>query len=174
MESTKLYEEDAFRFLRRQKAASVDLIVTDPPYESLEKHRKKATTTRLKVSKASSNVWFSTVSNERLDELMLLLFKVLKRDSHCYVFCDSETLFLLKPAGEKVGFKFWKPIIWDKLKIGMGYHYRSRYEFIIFFEKGKRKLNIFFYSGYFGSFSSLSRIPLSKTVISYKNFCGSK
>ncbi|RKZ81789.1 MAG: hypothetical protein DRQ39_11460 [Gammaproteobacteria bacterium] len=25
--------------------------------------------------------------------------------------------------------------------IGMGYHYRARYEFILFFEKGKRKLN---------------------------------
>ena len=23
----------------------------------------------------------------------------------------------------------------------MGYHYRARYEFILFFEKGKRKLN---------------------------------
>ena len=27
------------------------------------------------------------------------------------------------------------------MKIGMGYHYRARYELILFFEKGKRKLN---------------------------------
>jgi len=40
-----------------------------------------------------------------------------------------------------VGFKFWKPLVWDKMKIGMGYHYRARYEFVLFFEKGKRKLN---------------------------------
>src|SRR5262249_20654322 len=38
------------------------------------------------------------------------------------------------------GFKFWKPLIWDKRTIGMGYHYRARYECILFFEKGKRKL----------------------------------
>ena len=31
--------------------------------------------------------------------------------------------------------------MWDKKKIGMGYHYRARYEFILFYEKGKRKLN---------------------------------
>lgn len=31
--------------------------------------------------------------------------------------------------------------MWDKKKIGMGSHYRARYEFIVFFEKGKRKLN---------------------------------
>jgi site-specific DNA-methyltransferase (adenine-specific) len=44
-------------------------------------------------------------------------------------------------SAEAAGFKFWKPLIWDKCAIGMGYHYRARYEFILFFEKGKRKLN---------------------------------
>jgi site-specific DNA-methyltransferase (adenine-specific) len=39
------------------------------------------------------------------------------------------------------GFRFWKPLVWDKCSIGMGYHYRARYEFILFFEKGKRRLN---------------------------------
>lgn len=50
-------------------------------------------------------------------------------------------MFIVKPLAEKAGFKFWKPLIWDKKRIGMGYHYRARYEFILFFEKGKRKLN---------------------------------
>ena len=31
--------------------------------------------------------------------------------------------------------------MWDKRTIGMGYHYRARYELILFFEKGKRRLN---------------------------------
>jgi len=31
--------------------------------------------------------------------------------------------------------------VWDKCTIGMGYHYRARYELILFFEKGKRRLN---------------------------------
>ena len=50
-------------------------------------------------------------------------------------------MFVAKPIAEKLGFKFWKPIVWDKCAIGMGYHYRARYEFILFFEKGKRKIN---------------------------------
>ena len=69
------------------------------------------------------------------------MYRVLRKNSHFYLFCDQETAFAIKPIGEKVGFKFWKPIVWDKKKIGMGYHYRARYEFILFFEKGKRKLN---------------------------------
>jgi site-specific DNA-methyltransferase (adenine-specific) len=66
---------------------------------------------------------------------------VLKPDTHFYLFCDAETMFVAKPEAERVGFKFWKPLVWDKRTIGMGYHYRARYEFILFFEKGKRKLN---------------------------------
>lgn len=134
-------EEDAFEWLERRPSKSLDLIVTDPPYESLEKHRAKGTTTRLKVSDGSSNEWFSTIPNARLPELFQQLYRVLRDDRHCYFICDQETMFVAKPAAEAAGFKFWKPLIWDKVTIGMGYHYRARYEVILFLEKGKRKLN---------------------------------
>lgn len=137
----RLSQYDAISWLKSIESGSVDLVVTDPPYESLEKHRKIGTTTRLKQSKSSSNIWFEILPNEKLEALMHELYRVLKKNTHCYIFCDQETMFYLKPIGEKVGFKFWKPIVWDKQRIGMGYHYRARYEFILFFEKGKRKLN---------------------------------
>lgn len=132
---------DAVEGLLKLPDESVDLIITDPAYESLEKHRKVGTTTRLKHSKASSNDWFTIFPNSRFPELFRECYRVLKRDRHMYLFCDQETMFIAKPEGERAGFKFWKPIIWDKVKIGMGYHYRARYECILFFEKGKRKLN---------------------------------
>ena len=126
--SFTIYQQDAVSWLRSLPEASIDLLITDPPYESLEKHRKIGTTTRLSVSKSSSNQWFEIFPNDRFEELF-------------YLFCDQETAFIVKPLAEAAGFKFWKPIIWDKVRIGMGYHYRARYEFILFFEKGKRKLN---------------------------------
>lgn len=132
---------DAVEWLKTLPSGSVDLLVTDPPYESLEKHRKIGTTTRLKVSKSSSNEWFAIFPNSRFDELLTEMYRVLKNNRHMYIFCDQETMFHLKPVAEKVGFKFWKPIVWNKMAIGMGYHYRAKYEFILFFEKGKRKLN---------------------------------
>lgn len=136
----QLTQGDAVAWLRTLPAASVDLVITDPPYESLEKHRAIGTTTRLKHSKASSNDWFSIFPNARFPELFAEVFRVLKKDTHFYLFCDPETMFVAKPLAEQAGFKFWKPLIWDKLKIGMGYHYRARYECVLFFEKGKRKL----------------------------------
>lgn len=132
---------DAVACLRAIPDASVDLIVTDPAYESLEKHRAIGTTTRLTHSKASSNDWFSVFPNSRFPHFFRECFRVLRRDRHFYMFCDAETMFVAKPIGEAAGFKFWKPIVWDKQEIGMGYHYRSRHEFVLFFEKGKRKLN---------------------------------
>jgi site-specific DNA-methyltransferase (adenine-specific) len=140
MSEVNLTCADAVTWLRTLPAASVDLVITDPPYESLEKHRAVGTTTRLKISKSSSNAWFAVFPNARFPELFVEIYRVLKPNTHFYLFCDPETAFIAKPMAEAAGFRFWKPLVWDKKSIGMGYHYRSRYEFILFFEKGKRRL----------------------------------
>lgn len=125
---------DVFDRLATLPDACVDLVVTDPPYASLEEHRKRGTTPRLVD-------WFPVIPNERFPEIFEQLHRVLKPNTHCYVMCDQKSAFVFKPMGEAAGFKFWKPIVWDKMRMGMGYHYRARYEFILFFEKGKRALN---------------------------------
>src|SRR5687767_1815202 len=131
---------DAVEWLRGVPNESVDLLVTDPAYESLEKHRAVGTTTRLKHSKASSNDWFTVFPNARFRELFVEVWRVMRKNTHFYLYCDQETAFVAKPIAEEVGFKFWKPLVWHKVSLGMGYHYRSTYELILFFEKGKRKL----------------------------------
>jgi len=132
---------DAVDWLRGIPNGEIDLLCTDLPYESLEKHRAVGTTTRLSHSKASSNDWFAIFPNSRFEEIFVEVHRVLAKNAHFYFFCDQETMFVAKPIAEKVGFKFWKGIVWDKVLIGMGYHYRCRHEMILFFEKGKRKLN---------------------------------
>jgi len=136
----RIAQLDAIEWLCALPSGSVDCVITDPAYESLEKHRAKGTTTRLKVSDGSSNQWFPIFPNERFPTLMAAVYRVLKRDSHFYMMCDQETAFFAKPLAEAAGFTFWKPLVWDKCTIGMGYHYRARYEFVMFFEKGKRRL----------------------------------
>ncbi len=128
-------------WLQELPGESVDLVITDPAYESLEKHRAVGTTTRLKHSKSSSNDWFTIFPNARFGELFREVHRVLRDDTHFYLLCDAETMFVAKPAAEEAGFRFWKPLVWDKCTIGMGYHYRARYELILFFEKGKRRLS---------------------------------
>ena len=146
---------DAFDLLRTLAPESVDLVVTDPPYESLELHRSRGTTTRLTTN------WFATVPDARLPELLQLVYRALRVDRHFYLFCDEVTADVIKqqqgitgarqPNGARrcsSGFLYWKEIIWAKTTLdgtrirgGTGYHYRASCERVLFFEKGKRALN---------------------------------
>src|SRR4051812_7563956 len=85
--TTPLFEisnADALAWLRELPGESVDLLITDPPYESLEKHRAVGTTTRLKHSKSSSNDWFQVFPNEKFGELFEQVYRVLKPNRHFY------------------------------------------------------------------------------------------
>lgn len=72
-------------------AGCVGLTISDPPYESLDRQRATGTTTRLKESKASSNPWFASFPNTGYFALFEELHRVQALNTHCYVFCDSET-----------------------------------------------------------------------------------
>lgn len=130
----KLFREDCVEWLGSLPRDSVDLCVTDPAYESLEKYRAIGTTTRL------TNEWFPIFPNARFVEFFRELYRVMKRNTHVYVFTDVETMFVVRPVAELAGFTWWDPLVFDKIDIGMGYHYRKRYEMICFLEKGKRRL----------------------------------
>lgn len=148
-------ESDAVEFVKSLPNDSINLVLTDPAYESLERWRSLGTTTRLKHSKGSSNDWFQTFPNNRYDELFKEFYRVLKPGSHLYMFCDEETRDLIctgyspqtnksvdvigLPPLIKAGFKYWKSLVWHKMENGMGYHYRACHEFIIMAEKVIRK-----------------------------------
>lgn len=105
---------DAIELLRALPDDSVDLMITDPAYESLEKHRAKGTTTRLKQSKASSNEWFPIFRNHLYQAFFTELYRVMKPCTHAYVFCDETTDDVIKPIAREVGFWVWKSVIWVK------------------------------------------------------------
>lgn len=134
-ERVRIDQADAVAWLEALPSESVDLIVTDPAYESLEKHRNHGTTVRLQD-------WFEIFRNDRFPSLLYAMRRALRPNAHCYVLCDQETGFHLVELNRRLGiFTFHKAIVWDKVTIGMGYHYRARHEWILFFEKGKRRLN---------------------------------
>jgi site-specific DNA-methyltransferase (adenine-specific) len=150
---------DAFEAMKLMPDGVVDLVVTDPPYASLEKYRdSKARIRKYEREKAAGTLtgtriprlreWFPIMPNERFPELLAELYRVMAPDSHCYIFCDDETSDVIKAAcvamaaerGDKGAFTWWKRIVWDKLHRGQGYHYPNQHEFVVFLEKGKRKL----------------------------------
>lgn len=162
------YLVDAVEGLKRLPDGSVDLILSDPAYCSMEKHRAVGSTTRLKRSDASSNDWFPVVQFDYFDEYMRQCHRVLKRGSYMFTMCDDETSDELKPRIVAAGFTWRRRLVWFKHSenpqpqkcefcrsemccrvcgtqrmehnpmMGMGYPFRRAYEFIIFAEKGKR------------------------------------
>jgi site-specific DNA-methyltransferase (adenine-specific) len=76
-------------------------------------------------------------------QVMMAFDQLLKRNAHCYVMADGEYMpILLNWAREgELCFNYSKPLVWDKVNQGMGYHWRGRHEYIVMLEKGKRRLN---------------------------------
>lgn len=129
----QLNRVDVFEYLAGLDDGSVDCIFTDPPYESLEKHRARGTTPRCVD-------WFDVIENDQFGPLLIEFARVLRASCHCYVMCDEETLFVLQPAALAAGFDWKRAIVWDKLTIGMGYNYRVCHEFVGFMKnKGRNR-----------------------------------
>lgn len=162
-----MHQGDSWELMKTLPDACVDLIITDPPYDSMEKHRSRGTTTRLKESKSSSNVWFETVPTNYFPPFLTECYRVLKKKRYIFLMCDPDTQFVLHPLFLEAGFDLKTPLIWAKqtknkttvkcscgeeiickscgvahkdnhLAMGMGYPFRRSYEVIMFGRKGRR------------------------------------
>jgi site-specific DNA-methyltransferase (adenine-specific) len=166
-----LVRGDCIDSLRAMQDCSVDLIITDPGYESIEKHRYGGKKNIRKMS-TKDGWWSKPFPNARYAELFSEYYRVLKEGSHLYIFSDTITKSILLsgydpdeqkrifdvPPFVSAGFKFGNDLVWvktkkiysgsdperlrrDKIAIKMGYHYRKAKEYVLFFKKGKRKIS---------------------------------
>ena len=123
-----LIEGDARSFLAGLQSESIDLVVTDPPYEFAGGRRRED--------------WFEDLPDDAWTGVLAELHRVLCPDRHAYVFCDRRTHRVFDAAAREAGFRVHEPLIWDKDWIGTGAGpWRSRYELILFLEKGHRAGN---------------------------------
>lgn len=169
--SYQLLIGDSLDIIKNMNDNSVDLIVTDPAYESLEKHRSIGTTTRLKGE------WFDVISNDKLAQFVVELARVLKPDGHCYIMCDQETHYVIRDVcmamqaqkpKPKNAFAWKKFLVWDKVNMGTGYSWRAQHEVICFLEKGYRRLNSNSWSDVLKHKKVYNGYPTEKPVSLYK------
>lgn len=140
-----IYHGDFHEVMSTFEPESFDAIVTDPPYWTLDKHRSTGTTTRLggHQDPQQRKGWFDTINEAQLRSLMDNAWMLLKENCHAYIMSDGQTLkWILAMASDDEDWSNCKPIVWDKVNIGMGYHYRCQHEFFVMLDKGKnRRLN---------------------------------
>ena len=136
-----IQKKDYQEFLSGIENESVDMVFTDPPYWTLNKWRNVGTTTRLggNGDKSKQKGWFETIDEQGLLLLMESIFRVLKKNRHAFIMCDGQTLRYVLNNAETIGFTYAKPLVWDKVSLGMGYHFRNRHEFVVMLDKGKNR-----------------------------------
>lgn len=125
----RLVEQDARLWLPTLPDEHVDLIVTDPPY-------------RFDRGNTYFRRWFAELDDDEWPVIFGQLYRVLRSNAHCYVFCDPRTEAIFAAAAERAGFRVMTPLVWDKGSIGLGGGgWRAQYEHIAFYTKGSRAGN---------------------------------
>ena len=141
MNDITIIQGDTLELMKDIKDESVDLVFTDPPYWTLNKWCNVGTTTRLggNKDKDKQEGWFETIDEEGLFRFMCECYRILKQNRHACIMCDGQTLKWVLGYAEEADFNYYKPIVWDKVYQGMGYHFRNRHEFVVVLDKGKNR-----------------------------------
>lgn len=147
IETNKIYNMDCIEGMKMMEDGSVDLIVTDPPYEVnyMEKIKNirdadHGTDKHIELSVDNAN------NSINWRELCWQMRRVLKLHSHAYIFTSETLLFKIRPIMEEMGFKFIQLLIWVKnrptLDQTFGLKYLYKHEIVAYFMLGNRKLNM--------------------------------
>lgn len=143
-------EGDALEGISSLPDASIDCIVTDPPYCAggvSEASRVQAPGQGLRSETIRRFGWF-TGDNMTTGGLVFLIravafeaCRVVKPTGSMVVFCDWRLSNTLAPAIESAGLRFQDEIIWDKGSLGMGNGFRKQHEKALLFTFGSPKFH---------------------------------
>jgi DNA modification methylase len=144
-EGVRLHCADGLTVLASLADASVDCIVTDPPYCSggvSEASRTQAPGQGLRSENVRRFGWF-TGDNMTTAGLLFLIrevafesCRVVKPSGSLVVFCDWRMVPTLAPAIESAGLRYQNEIVWNKGSLGLGTGFRGQQEKALHFTYG--------------------------------------
>jgi site-specific DNA-methyltransferase (adenine-specific) len=146
--SAEIIHGDCLDVLREMPDASVDGVVTDPPYASGGRQPASARNIVSKADGRANEDWFlgdnmgADTYRWWMREVGRECLRVSSPASHANVFCDWRQYSTLVEAWESVGWTLRGVVVWDKAKGGaMGSFWRNNHEWVAVFTKGPpRKL----------------------------------
>ena len=118
---------------------SIDLIVTDPPYKTITGGKNNG-----KNAKRPKGILFGNdklFEHQKLEisDWMPQLYRILKEDTHCYIFTNTINMEKMLTESRKVGFKLHNILTWQKNNCTPSQYYMKNCEYILFLRKGKAK-----------------------------------
>jgi len=139
-----VHRADCLTFMRGLPGDSIDLVVTDPPYNDLSMFSGKQGG---KGKLLGGHDWFD---NDQIpeDEFNLFFLSVLKElhrimkpHAHIYIFCNHKVIDRFKWMFMR-HFHYINLLVWDKVHFGLGWCYRQQHELILLGCKGKNKVKV--------------------------------
>lgn len=116
---------------------SIDLVLTDPPYGmDYQSAWRTATPVFQKIELDQDITWFPLFAEQ--------IHRILKDNSHCYIFCNDYAISHFRQELEALDFNVKRTLVWVKNNHTSGDlegDYGNKTEFILFCQKGRRKLN---------------------------------
>ncbi len=142
--SARLMRSDAIGLLRSLPDASVDLVVTDPAYNGMNRHLSfgHGRIVGTYQQRGDGARWFDEFddSPENYATFCAEVARVLGPDRAAFLMFDAYSMLTLGSIVRE-HFHVKNVITWDKVAIGMGHHFRRQSEFVLYVTTGKAKLS---------------------------------
>lgn len=126
---------DCLEVMKEIPDKSVDLVVTDPPY-GMNYQSSWRTNKHEKILLDNSIEWFEVFAKE--------VFRILKDNTHIYIFCNDYAISYFRTWLNEAGFNNKRVLVWVKNNHTAGDlygDYANKTEFILYSQKGRRLLN---------------------------------
>ncbi|MFH0881507.1 MAG: site-specific DNA-methyltransferase [bacterium] len=131
-----VFAGDNMHVLESMPDETVDLILTDPPYNINYRSNRRVKKAKFKhIENDNHGDWIPEFAREA--------YRVLKDNRHLYCFCRHDTYPEFIKALQDTGFKIKRTLIWVKNNHGSGDlkgDYAPQDEWIIYCHKGRREL----------------------------------
>lgn len=153
-----LLKGDMLELLKTVKTNSFDLLVTDPPYRTISGGSGGKNAPKGMLSKNDGKIF--EYNNISFTEWLPEVFRVLKEETHAYIFSNCLNLNELWNTALKTGFKVQNLLIWKKNNMTPNrYGGMKNLEYILMLRKGRAKpINN----------------PSTPSILEYKNIIGNK
>lgn len=160
MEFNKIINGDSIESMKLLPSEIFDLVVTDPPYKTITGGDINGKNSERPKGMLSGNRKLFKHQNIKISDWMSELYRVLKENTHCYIFTNSLNLTEMLNESQKVGFKLHNLLVWEKNNCTPSQYYMKNCEYVLFLRKGKAKW--------------INDIGGSKTVHQFNNIIGNK
>ena len=112
MKLNRVINADSIKEMKNMESECIDLLVTDPPYKTITGGDSNGKNSDRPKGMLSGNRKLFTHQNIKISDWMPEIYRVLKQESHAYIFTNVLNLTEMLNESQKAGFKLHNLLCW--------------------------------------------------------------